>query len=178
VSGIELTTATEGRVTQDIPAEELRRYRNSKLYRSLARTLRVYNRLLVARLQELGFGDFQPSFPQILSNLDTQGTRIGVLAGRAGISRQAVGKLLGQIERAGYAVRTAASEDARATVVRFTPRGRRLLETILQLVEQIEAEFAAVVGAVRFEVVSGALAAIADVIDPQGAFGDSDEPDS
>src|SRR6185503_9199394 len=36
----------------------LRAYRNSKLYRSLTRTLRVYNRRLVAALQARGFEDF------------------------------------------------------------------------------------------------------------------------
>ncbi len=73
----------------DDPATELRRYRNSRLYRSLTRTLRVYNRLLVERLHERGFTDFSPAFPSMLSNLDMAGTRIGVLAMRAGVTRRA-----------------------------------------------------------------------------------------
>src|SRR5438045_2492037 len=118
---------------------DLRRYRNTRLYRPLARTLRVYNRSIVEGLHERGFTDFSPAFPQILSNLDTQGTRVGVLATRAGMTRQGAGQLLVEIERAGYVERKPAPDDARATVVHFTPRGRRLLATIFELVDEIEA---------------------------------------
>jgi DNA-binding MarR family transcriptional regulator len=156
----------------------LRQHRNSKLYRSLTRTLRVYNRMLIEGLHARGFQDFSPSFPQILSNLDTEGTRIGVLAARAGVSRQAAGQLVAEIERRGYARRSAAQDDARATTVRFTARGRRLLENVLELVEEIETSFAASIGAKPFAGVQTGLHAIAEVIDPLGAFGsESDEQD-
>jgi DNA-binding MarR family transcriptional regulator len=154
---------------------ELRQYRNSKLYRSLTRTLRVYNRILVNELRERGFTDFSPAFPQILSNLDTEGTRIGVLATRAGMTRQAAGQLIAEIERCGYVSRRAAPDDARATVVRFTARGRRLLQTVFALVEQVETQFAAVVGSNDYLHLTANLARIADAIDPEGAFGSSDE---
>jgi DNA-binding MarR family transcriptional regulator len=155
----------------------LRRYRDSKLYRPLSRLLRVYNRRLVAALHARGFDDFSPAFPQILSNLDTEGTRIGVLAARAGVTRQAAGQLLSEIERCGYALRRPAPDDARATVVQFTPRGKRLLATVFQLVEEIESSFAEIVGREAFEHVRIGLARIADEIDPRGAFGTVDEGD-
>jgi len=42
---------------------------HSRLYRSLSRMLRVYNRLLIAGLHARGFTDFSPSFPPLLSTL-------------------------------------------------------------------------------------------------------------
>jgi DNA-binding MarR family transcriptional regulator len=158
------------------PLSELRRYRNSKLYRPLGRTLRVYNRRLLSELHARGFEDFAPSFPQMLSNLDTAGTRIGVLAARAGVTRQAAGQLLAEIERCGYVERRPAHDDARATVVHFTPRGRHLLATVFTIVEKIEAEFAEIIGRDEFDRVRVGLARIADAIDPEGAFGEVDEP--
>src|SRR2546430_16862906 len=98
---------------------------------------------MIARLQARGFRDFAPAFPSLLSNLDVDGTRIGVLAMRAGVTRQAAGQLLREIERCGYVARKVSSHDARATVVQFTARGRRLLATVLQLAEEIEDDFAA-----------------------------------
>jgi DNA-binding MarR family transcriptional regulator len=154
---------------------ELRGYRNSRLYRSLGRTLRVYNRLLVSRLQALGFHDFSPAFPSLLSNLDTEGTRIGVLAARAGVTRQAAGQLLREIERCGYAERIAARDDARATTVKFTARGRRLLASVLQLVEEIEGDFEAALAPGEFDAVREGLLRIADRIDPGGALGSGDQ---
>jgi DNA-binding MarR family transcriptional regulator len=153
---------------------ELREYRNTRLYRSLARILREYNRRLVMELRERGFADFSPAFPQILSNLDTEGTRVGTLAQRAGVTRQAAGKLLMEIERCGYVERRADADDARATLVLFTPRGRRMLATVLELVESIEAGLARELGPSRFEGVRAGLFEIAERFDPVGRLGASD----
>jgi DNA-binding MarR family transcriptional regulator len=155
---------------------ELRQYRNSRLYRSLTRILRAYNRRLVVAVQERGFPDFSLAFPSLLSNLDVEGTRIGILAARAGITRQAAGQLAAQIERCGYIERAPSDRDARATVVRFTPLGRQLLATVLDVVEEIEGDFAEVVGADAFRSLRLQMLAIADAIDPVGAFGSDDEP--
>jgi DNA-binding MarR family transcriptional regulator len=152
----------------------LRAYRNSRLYRSLTRTLRVYNRLLLERIHERGFDDFLPAFPSLLSNLDREGTRIGVLATRAGVTRQAAGQVLKEIERRGYITMAPASEDARAMVVYFTPKGRRLLATVLGRVEEIEADFESMLERGEFDRIRKGLLAIADRIDPVGALGESD----
>ena len=103
---------------------------------------------------------------------------VGVLAARAGVTRQAAGQLIAEIERCGYVERRAAKDDARATVVRFTPRGRRLLATVFELVEEIERSFEEIIGARDFEIVRSALGHLAAEIDPQGTFGASDEPES
>jgi DNA-binding MarR family transcriptional regulator len=156
--------------------DQLRKDRNTKLYRSLTRTLRVYNRLLVERLHARGFDDFSPAFPTLLSNLDTDGTRIGVLAARAGVTRQAAGQLLREIERCGYVKRWDSPTDARATVIAFTPRGKRLLAAVLELVEQIEGDFARMLGPGEFDRAREALFHIADRVDPGGARGTGDQP--
>src|SRR5262249_13416496 len=132
-------------------ARELRAHRNTRLYRPLNRTLRIYNRRVVAGLHARGFTDFSPGFPPLLSNLDVEGTRIGVLAKRAGVTRQAAGQLLREIEKCGYVQRTEAADDARATVVRFTAKGRRLLANVFELVEEIEADFASHLGPGEFD---------------------------
>jgi DNA-binding MarR family transcriptional regulator len=156
------------------PSSAVRTHRNRTLYRSLARTLRVYNRLLVTRLRALGFDDFSPAFPAMLSNLDLGGTRIGVLAIRAGVTRQAAGQLLREIERCGYAERRDSPHDARTTMVHFTSRGKRLLATVLELVEEIESDFAAGLKAGEFEKVQQGLFRIAERVDPGGALGEGD----
>lgn len=108
----------------------------------------------------------------LLSNLDTEGTRIGVLAARAGVTRQAAGQLLRAIEACGYVERRSPPDDARATTVHFTARGRRLLACVFELVEEIEADFAGSQTGAQFERVREGLLAIADRIDPGGALGE------
>ncbi len=156
---------------------ELRAYRNSRLYRSLTRTLRVYNRRLVGDLRARGFDDFSPAFPALLSNLDMEGTTIGVLAMRAGVTRQAAGQLLREIERCGYVELRDVPDDGRATLVRFTPRGKRLFANVIELVERIEGEFAQVLNTGEFDHLRDSLAAIANSIDPGGVLGAGDQVD-
>ena len=153
---------------------EIREYRNSRLYRSLARTFREYNRMLVTRLQASGFEDFSPAFPALLSNVDYEGTRIGVLARRAGVTRQAAGQLLREIERCGYIERRASDDDGRATTVHFTARGRRLHATVIEFVEEIEANFASMLPNGEFERIRVGLLTIANRIDAGGALGVGD----
>lgn len=157
-------------------AVRLREYRNTKLYRPLSRVLRVYHRRLIHGLHQRGFTDFSPGFPPLLSNLDVEGTRVGVLARRAGVTRQAAGQLLREIERCGYVERLAADDDARATVVKFTARGRKLLAAVFELVEAIENDFAGRLAPGEFDALRGMLVRLANDVDPIGSFGASDEP--
>jgi DNA-binding MarR family transcriptional regulator len=154
---------------------KLRDYRNTRLFRPLARTLRVYTRRIIEGLHARGFTDFSPGFPPLLSNLDVEGTRIGVLARRAGVTRQAAGQLLREIEKCGYVERRAAADDARAMVVKFTPRGRRMLASVFELVDQIEADFANALSPGEFEQLRDSLVRLANRLDPVGTFGAKDE---
>jgi DNA-binding MarR family transcriptional regulator len=153
---------------------EIRAYRNSRLYRLLTRTLRVYNRRLLAGLHARGFTDMSAGFFPILSNLDTEGTRIGVLALRGGVSRQAAGQLLRAIERCGYVELRPSGADARVTMVHFTARGRKLLAAVFESVEVIEGEFEAALTKQEFSKLRSGLLRIADAVDPEGSLGSVD----
>jgi DNA-binding MarR family transcriptional regulator len=153
-----------------------REYRNTRLYRPLARVLRLYHRRLLEGLHARGFTDFSSAFPSLLSNLDVEGTRIGILAMRAGVTRQAAGQLLREIERCGYVERRTSADDARATIVRFTARGRRLLSSVFELVEEIEGDFAGALEPGRFDELRATLLQLANRVDPEGNFGPQDEP--
>jgi DNA-binding MarR family transcriptional regulator len=98
-----------------------------------------------------------------------------VLAARAGVTRQAAGQLVAEIERCGYVQRHPARDDARAVIVQVTPRGRALLDAVFELVEAIEGEYAELPGEHEFERMRDALRTLADAVDPSGAFGSADE---
>lgn len=153
---------------------EIRAYRNSRLYRLLSRTLRVYNRRLLVRLHARGFTDMSAGFFPILSNLDTEGTRIGVLALRGGVSRQAAGQLLKAIEKCGYVELRPSAGDARVTMVHFSARGRKLLAAVFEAVNEIEADFEAVLTKRDAVKLRADLLRIADAVDPEGSFGSVD----
>ena len=76
--------------------------------------------------------------------------------------------------RCGYAVVKRSPRDARARLVHFTPRGRRLLATVLELTEEIEGEFATLLKSGEFDRVRAGLRQMADRIDPDGRLGAGD----
>lgn len=59
-----------------------------------------------------------------------EGLRPSQLADRAGITKQSVNDLLGHLEERGYLLREPDTTDGRARVIRLTPKGRRLEQTI------------------------------------------------
>jgi DNA-binding MarR family transcriptional regulator len=78
--------------------------------------------------------------------------------------------------RCGYVELRAARDDARATTVHSTARGRRLLTTVFELVDEIERDFAAALEPGRYDTVRDGLLRIADKVDPGGALGIGDRP--
>ena len=150
---------------------EFRARREKILLRQLVRLFRLMNDETVARMQARGFGGMQPSYPRLLGNLDTEGTRISGLARRMGITRQAVAQLVKEIEAAGFVERRADPEDGRGVIVAFTPQGRQGLATAVEVMAEIEAEYAGVVGQSGLDELKRHLKTILDRFDRQGGFG-------
>lgn len=114
----------------------------------LFRTARILNELGVARASvEFGVPGLRPAHMQVLPHLDLQGTRATEIARRMGISKQAVGELLDEIEAFGVIERVPDPTDGRARIVRFTEAGRAGLLVGLGVLAGIEAELAARIGA-------------------------------
>lgn len=91
-------------------------------------------------------GHLGASHIQITRHLPTEGCRLTELADHAGITKQAMGKLVDQCEAWGLVARSADGRDARAMQVAFTDSGRQWLAAYRQAVLQAEAEFRLAVG--------------------------------
>jgi DNA-binding MarR family transcriptional regulator len=82
----------------------------------------------------------------ITRHLALKGSRPTELAELAGMSKQAMGKLVDQCEAWGLVTREADSRDARAKLVRFTPDGLAWLRAFQLAVAQAEDELRQAVG--------------------------------
>ena len=78
------------------------------------------------------------------------GVRPGILAERAGMSKQAMNRLLQSLELLGYIVRSDAPDEGRARIVRFTKRGRAAYSKILGILRDIEHEWSTELGPTDF----------------------------
>jgi DNA-binding MarR family transcriptional regulator len=101
-------------------------------------------------LAQNGFADIKPWHHTVLRNLGEDGSRPSELATRGGISRQAVTKIVDELERLDLVRRDPDPDDRRGVIVRYSDRGRAGLDLARKRMLELEAEFAERVGAKRW----------------------------
>lgn len=99
------------------------------------------HRRIIRELNAAGFKDLSLPHIAVFRFPGPDGVRPGVLAERAGMSKQAMNRLLGSLEDLGYLVRSDAPEEGRARIVRFTKRGHAAWAKALQVIRDIEREW-------------------------------------
>lgn len=102
---------------------------------------------LTDRLAARGFPEVRPAHGHVFGFLDDGGTRIGVLATRAQVTRQSMAELVAHLERHGYVELAPDPADRRARLVRPTGTGRAVYAEARAFMEEVEARWAATLGA-------------------------------
>jgi DNA-binding MarR family transcriptional regulator len=108
-------------------------------------------RRLIAELNASGFDDLRVPHMAVLQFPGPDGVRPGVLAERAGMSKQAMNQLLKSLEGLGYLVRSDAHDEGRARIVRFTKRGRAVYAKMIDILRDIERDWSEELGPKQFK---------------------------
>jgi DNA-binding MarR family transcriptional regulator len=108
------------------------------------------HRRLIRELNAAGFVDLRVPHMAVLQYPGPDGGRPGVLAERAGMSRQAMNQLLRSLEALGYLARSDAPGQGRARIVRLTRRGRAAYSRTHDILRHIEREWSAELGPRQF----------------------------
>jgi DNA-binding MarR family transcriptional regulator len=103
---------------------------------------------------------------RVFQRIAPGGSRLAELAGAAQVSKQTVGSIVDQLERSGYVRRVPDPSDARARLVTVTAKGQELVEISLPVVREVEAAWAAHLGAARTRQLREALTALREITDP------------
>lgn len=98
---------------------------------------------------------------RLLPYLDIDGTRSVDVARRMGLTKQAVARLVKELEEDGLLYREPDGADGRAFLVKFTDAGLEYLTQLHKSISQIEREYERLVGRARMAMVREALAIIA-----------------
>jgi DNA-binding MarR family transcriptional regulator len=104
------------------------------------------HRRIIKDLNASGFDELSLAHIAVLQYPGPDGVRPGNLAERAGMSKQAMNRLLGSLEDLGYVVRSDAPDEGRARLVRMTKRGRAAYAKIYDILRDIEREWSAELG--------------------------------
>lgn len=123
---------------------------------------------LIERLHAAGHPGVRRAHSSIFENLDSDGTRLTVLAERAQVAHPSMSELVSSLERLGYLERARDPADGRARIVRYTAKGRALQRLALDEIGEIEAAWVRRLGPVVGPEVGSALRAALD------AAGDAD----
>ncbi len=121
--------------------------RRGNLGRLLFRGYRAINLRLLDELRAAGHPGLRLGHVGVLSNLDyDQGTRQVAVAERAGVTKQAIGPVVRELERLGYVRTDPDPTDHRATLVSLTETGRQVIEHAQPVIDQIEDSIRASIG--------------------------------
>jgi DNA-binding MarR family transcriptional regulator len=117
----------------------------------LARLFAIAYRSLIDDLHDAlrtrGWRDVRPAFGFVLLAAADAPTTVSDLAALMGTSKQAASKLVDVMEDAGYVRRGTDAADTRQRPVRLTSRGRRLLDAVEAIYDELEQGWADVIGA-------------------------------
>jgi DNA-binding MarR family transcriptional regulator len=98
------------------------------------------------KCQQRGHRKFRASHSTIINHLDPIGLSLGDLAARIGISQQAAGKVVRDLERAGYVERELDPRDKRSRIIRLSALGSALQRDIADVLVEVSGEYRAVLG--------------------------------
>ncbi len=122
----------------------------------LFRAARLYNERAMARVQAR-VPAARLAHTTLMPHIDFAGTRVVEIARRAGVTKQAVSQLVDEMVQLGMLRRERDPDDARAQRVSFTDAGLEQMLAGIDVLDALERELAAVVGAGTMERLQRAL---------------------
>lgn len=132
------------------PLEE---FRQRHLGRLLLNAQRAFSMRMMQKVRERGYNHagITQAHINVMAHIELQGVRISTIAERSGITKQMTGQLLQDLKIEGLVEYIPDPADRRATLIRFAPAGERLMRDSVEIKNEIEAEYIAVLGLERFQ---------------------------
>ena len=131
------------------------------MIRLLSEAFENFSDELFRRLAAAGFGDIRPGHGCVFGSIDPEGSRLTDLAERAHMTKQSVGEAVTDLERRGYVERVPDPTDGRVKIIRLTDRGREAQRIGLELIDDIERDWAERYGEAEIAALRETLEAIA-----------------
>jgi DNA-binding MarR family transcriptional regulator len=122
---------------------------------------------LFSHMDTAGFQDIREGHGCVFGFIDVEhGSRLTDLAEASGLTKQAVGESVAELERLGYLERVPDPNDGRAKIIRLTERGREAVTTGRRIFDEIEREWAEQLGE---ELIAGFREAGERIVELEGA---------
>lgn len=142
---------------------EIRHLRDHHIGRLFLQAHRAYSAHAIELLRARGYEELGAAHAAILPHIDTEGTRATVIAERSGMSKQGAGQVVDDLARQGLVERIPDPADGRAALVVFTDAGWNYLRAASALKQEIEADYAKLLGEDAFGTLCEHLTRIIDL---------------
>jgi DNA-binding MarR family transcriptional regulator len=119
---------------------------------------------MLTGLHARGFTDLTAAHLNVLQYPGPHEVRPSELAGRTGMTKQALNYLLGQMEHRGYLRRRDDAGDQRSKRIHLTARGHRAVDAIREIVAEVETEWEQQLGPTQFADLRRLLARLNSVV--------------
>lgn len=113
-------------------------------------------------LRRSGFSFVQASHIYVIAAIDTAGTPLAKVIERTKNSKQAINKVLIQLEKFNLIERSTAKDDSRARIIQFTKSGQAFMKSAIKAVTSVEKEYREILGETTFELVRSKLIHLAE----------------
>jgi len=121
-------------------------------------------------LRQAGYGDVTPAQGRVFRVIGPDGSRLTDIAQAARVTKQTAGFLVDQLIRAGYVVRVPDPADARARLIKIAPKGSAVIPIGAAVVAGVEAEWAALLGQERMQMLRETLQLLFEATDTPPAL--------
>lgn len=141
------------------------RLRAANLRQRMLRASRAVNAAIVGGLREKGFPALRSTHTALLSNLDMDGSNLTVVAQRAGMTKQAMGRLAEDLIRLGYVASIPDNKDRRAINLIFTESGLELMHQSFAVMDDIERRCIERIGKGPYQILLTGLEEVAEELE-------------
>jgi len=128
----------------------LQHRRDQYLGRQLLKLERKFTQQSLQLMNERGLFDINLGHFSVLPFIDDTGVRASNVAKQSGISKQAVGKSIDDLKGKGYISSIDDPSDRRASLIKLSPKGLKMMDLALQATQEVEQEWEELIGKKKF----------------------------
>jgi len=114
--------------------------------RLLITLFRAFEEDVVEKLIKHGWKDISLSHLNVLRHLPYKGAQIVEIAQAAGLTKQAIGKIVNELSKRGIVKLASHAEDGRAKLVTLTAKGEKLIQDSIEIIIEVERTYEKTLG--------------------------------
>lgn len=128
----------------------------------LSKSYRFMSEIASEYLEGIGYKNFRIGHAVALLHIDLEGTNINNLSNRACITKQAMSKLIKELQNEGYVTVEKDHADARALIVKHSPKGIQAMVDWKRCMEYVNEKFKEILGGEKLETLREILYELVD----------------